>query len=117
MAHIYPSVCSKKVIHIAARAGVRPSTKDPKLYFTTIIDGTFNLLDACCYHKVGRFTFASSSSVYGVNKNVPFSESDALERTISLYADISKAKALLGYESQTPIKLGIKKYVEWLKMT
>jgi nucleoside-diphosphate-sugar epimerase len=52
-----------------------------------------------------------------VNKNVPFSESDALERAISPYADISKAKALLGYESQTPIKLGIKKYVEWLKMT
>jgi UDP-glucuronate 4-epimerase len=75
-----------QVIHIAARAGVRPSIKDPKLYFTTNIDGTFNLLDACRYHQVGRFTFASSSSVYGVNKKVPFSELDALERTISPYA-------------------------------
>jgi UDP-glucuronate 4-epimerase len=74
------------VIHIAARAGVRPSIKDPKLYFTTNIDGTFNLLDACRYHGVKRFTFASSSSVYGVNKKVPFAESDALERTISPYA-------------------------------
>jgi len=74
------------VIHIAARAGVRPSIKDPKLYFTTNIDGTFNLLDACRYHEVKRFTFASSSSVYGVNKKVPFAESDALERTISPYA-------------------------------
>ena len=74
------------IIHIAARAGVRPSIKDPKLYFTTNIDGTFNLLDACRYHGVKRFTFASSSSVYGVNKKVPFAESDALERTISPYA-------------------------------
>jgi UDP-glucuronate 4-epimerase len=75
-----------QVIHIAARAGVRPSIQDPKLYFTTNIDGTFNLLDACVYHKVPRFTFASSSSIYGINKKVPFSESDPVERTISPYA-------------------------------
>ncbi len=75
-----------QVIHLAARAGVRPSIKDPKLYFTTNIDGTFNLLDACVYHKVPRFTFASSSSIYGINKKVPFSETDLIERTISPYA-------------------------------
>jgi len=63
-----------------------PSIQDPKLYFTTNIDGTFNLLDACRYHEVSRFTFASSSSVYGTNKKVPFSESDPIERTISPYA-------------------------------
>jgi len=74
------------VVHLAARAGVRPSIIDPKLYFTTNIDGTFNLLDACRYHKVPRFVFASSSSVYGVNKKVPFAESDPVERTISPYA-------------------------------
>jgi UDP-glucuronate 4-epimerase len=74
------------VIHLAARAGVRPSIKNPKLYFTTNIDGTFNLLDACRYHSVPKFTFASSSSVYGVNKKIPFAETDALERTISPYA-------------------------------
>lgn len=75
-----------QVIHIAARAGVRPSIQDPKLYFTTNIDGTFNLLDACRYHGVTRFTFASSSSVYGINEKVPFAETDTLERTISPYA-------------------------------
>jgi UDP-glucuronate 4-epimerase len=48
------------VVHLAARAGVRPSISEPKLYFTTNIDGTFNLLDACKYHKVPRFVFASS---------------------------------------------------------
>lgn len=75
-----------QVVHIAARAGVRPSLENPKLYFTTNIDGTFNLLDACRYHSVRRFTFASSSSVYGVNKKVPFAETDSIERTISPYA-------------------------------
>jgi UDP-glucuronate 4-epimerase len=65
---------------------VRPSIEEPKLYFTTNIDGTFNLLDACRYHKVPRFVFASSSSVYGVNKKVPFAEGDPIERTISPYA-------------------------------
>jgi UDP-glucuronate 4-epimerase len=74
------------VIHLAARAGVRPSIQSPKLYFTTNIDGTFNLLDACRHHKVNDFIFASSSSVYGVNEKVPFAETDALIRTISPYA-------------------------------
>ncbi|MDA7930168.1 GDP-mannose 4,6-dehydratase [Akkermansiaceae bacterium] len=74
------------VIHLAARAGVRPSIQSPKLYFTTNIDGTFNLLDACRHHEVQDFIFASSSSVYGVNEKVPFAETDALTRTISPYA-------------------------------
>ncbi len=74
------------VVHLAARAGVRPSIIEPKLYFTTNIDGTFNLLDACKYHKVPRFVFASSSSVYGVNEKVPFAENDPISRTISPYA-------------------------------
>ncbi len=74
------------VVHLAARAGVRPSISNPKLYVTTNIDGTFNLLDACRHHGVAQFVFASSSSVYGVNQKVPFSETDPLIRTISPYA-------------------------------
>ncbi len=74
------------VFHLAARAGVRPSIDDPKLYFTTNIDGTFNLLDACRHFGTKRFVFASSSSVYGINRKAPFSESDPIERTISPYA-------------------------------
>lgn len=74
------------VVHLAARAGVRPSISNPKLYFTTNIDGTFNLLDACRHYRVTHFVFASSSSVYGINKKVPFSEADPIERTISPYA-------------------------------
>lgn len=74
------------VFHLAARAGVRPSIANPRLYFSTNMDGTLNLLEACRHHDVKFFVFASSSSVYGVNKKVPFAESDPIERTISPYA-------------------------------
>lgn len=74
------------VIHLAARAGVRPSISDPELYLDTNIKGTFHLLDAATRSGVERFIFASSSSVYGVNPKVPFSEEDALLATISPYA-------------------------------
>lgn len=74
------------VIHLAARAGVRPSLLDPRLYVSTNVDGTLNMLEECRKHGIGRFVFASSSSVYGVNEKVPFSEKDLIQRTISPYA-------------------------------
>jgi UDP-glucuronate 4-epimerase len=75
-----------RVFHLAARAGVRPSIADPRLYFSTNMDGTLNLLEACRARGVRDFIFASSSSVYGVNTKVPFAETDAIGRTISPYA-------------------------------
>jgi UDP-glucuronate 4-epimerase len=75
-----------KVFHLAARAGVRPSISDPRLYVSTNVDGTLNLLEACRKNGVKHFVFASSSSVYGVNKKVPFAEDDLIQRTISPYA-------------------------------
>ena len=74
------------VIHLAARAGVRPSIEAPELYIDTNIKGTFHLLEAAKRHGVKRFVFASSSSVYGVNKKVPFAEEDPILQTISPYA-------------------------------
>ena len=74
------------VFHLAARAGVRPSIANPRLYFSTNMDGTLNLLEASRHHGVKFFVFASSSSVYGVNTKVPFSETDLIQRTISPYA-------------------------------
>ena len=74
------------VIHLAARAGVRPSIERPELYIDTNIKGTFNLLEACKRTGCRKFVFASSSSVYGVNKKVPFCETDAILQTISPYA-------------------------------
>jgi UDP-glucuronate 4-epimerase len=74
------------VIHLAARAGVRPSIEQPELYLDTNIKGTFHLLEAARRTGCGHFVFASSSSVYGVNKKVPFAESDPILQTISPYA-------------------------------
>jgi UDP-glucuronate 4-epimerase len=74
------------VIHLAGRAGVRPSIDAPELYIDTNIKGTFHLLEGCKRHRVSRFVFASSSSVYGVNKKVPFAETDPILQTISPYA-------------------------------
>jgi UDP-glucuronate 4-epimerase len=74
------------VVHLAARAGVRPSIREPRLYIETNITGTFNLLEAARQHGVRRFVNASSSSVYGVLKTVPFHEGLCLNQTISPYA-------------------------------
>jgi UDP-glucuronate 4-epimerase len=74
------------VFHLAARAGVRPSIQHPQLYFDTNVNGTLHLLEAARMTGVQRFVFASSSSVYGINKSVPFSEDLHLTQTISPYA-------------------------------
>ena len=74
------------IIHLAARAGVRPSLKDPQLYIDTNITGTHHLLEAAHQHGIGRFLFASSSSVYGLAKKVPFTEDLPLPQTLSPYA-------------------------------
>lgn len=75
-----------RVIHLAARAGVRPSILEPELYLQTNINGTFNLLRAAVAHGCRQFVFASSSSVYGLARTVPFSEEQALPQTLSPYA-------------------------------
>ena len=74
------------IVHLAARAGVRPSIQDPQLYCDTNVAGTLHLLEAARVAGVKRFIFASSSSVYGISKTVPFSEDQHLTQTISPYA-------------------------------
>ncbi len=74
------------VVHLAARAGVRPSIGNPQLYYDTNVSGTLHLLEAARAKDVQRFIFASSSSVYGISKTVPFSEELHLTQTISPYA-------------------------------
>jgi UDP-glucuronate 4-epimerase len=74
------------IVHLAARAGVRPSILEPKLYIDANITGTWHLLEAARHCHVPRFICASSSSVYGVLKTVPFREDMALTQTISPYA-------------------------------
>jgi UDP-glucuronate 4-epimerase len=74
------------IMHLAARAGVRPSIAHPHLYYDTNVAGTLHLLEAARATGVRRFIFASSSSVYGVCKTIPFSEDFHLTQTISPYA-------------------------------
>ena len=84
------------VVHLAAMAGVRPSIEDPGLYYDVNINGTFNVLDACAKHRP-KIILASSSSVYGNNKTVPFSESDTVDRPISPYAATKKMNEIMAY--------------------
>ncbi|HWO02394.1 MAG TPA: GDP-mannose 4,6-dehydratase [Blastocatellia bacterium] len=74
------------VVHLAARAGVRPSLEDPLAYEESNVRGTYSLLEAARRHDVTRFVFGSSSSVYGVNSKVPFSEDDPVDHPISPYS-------------------------------
>jgi len=74
------------VAHLAARAGVRPSIQQPQLYYDTNVGGTLHLLEGARMSGVQRFIFASSSSVYGAAKKVPFSEEEHLTQTLSPYA-------------------------------
>jgi len=83
------------IVHLAARAGVRPSIEQPMLYCDVNINGTMVLLEAAKKHKVDKFVFASSSSVYGNNEKVPFSENDNVDFPISPYAATKKACELI----------------------
>ncbi|HEV8204868.1 MAG TPA: GDP-mannose 4,6-dehydratase [Pyrinomonadaceae bacterium] len=83
------------IIHLAARAGVRPSLSEPQLYTETNINGTLNLLELARQHNINQFVFGSSSSVYGINAKVPFGEDDPIRQPISPYAATKGAGELL----------------------
>ena len=85
------------VVHLAARAGVRPSLRQPVLYEEVNCVATLHLLEAAVSHGAPRFLFASSSSVYGTNSKLPFSEEDPIARPISPYATTKRAGELHVY--------------------
>jgi UDP-glucuronate 4-epimerase len=85
------------IVHLAARAGVRPSIEQPRLYQEVNVAGTQNMLEFCRTREIRQFVFASSSSVYGVNGNVPWSEDEAVLRPISPYASTKVSSELLGH--------------------
>lgn len=85
----------EKIVHLAARAGVRPSIKQPLLYSEVNVQGTLNLLEIIKDSGVEHFIFGSSSSVYGINSRIPFSEDDRLDKPISPYAVSKIAGELL----------------------
>lgn len=83
------------IVHLAARAGVRPSIKQPLLYADVNVNGTVVMLEAARKHNIKKFIFGSSSSVYGNNKKIPFSEKDNVDLPISPYAATKKACELI----------------------
>jgi len=85
------------VVHIAARAGVRPSIENPLLYEDVNVKGTINLLEKAKEHNIKQFVFASSSSVYGVNPRTPWSEDDYVLNPISPYAATKVSCELIGH--------------------
>lgn len=85
------------IVHIAARAGVRPSIENPLLYEDVNVKGTINLLEKAKDHNVKQFVFASSSSVYGVNPRTPWSEDDYVLNPISPYAATKVSCELIGH--------------------
>ena len=94
---IFTRFSPTKVVHLAARAGVRPSLAEPVLYEETNIKGTLQLLEVARRYGVEKLVFGSSSSVYGENAKVPFSEADPVPGPISPYAATKAAGELLAY--------------------
>lgn len=85
------------VVNLAAQAGVRYSIENPDVYLQSNVIGFYNILEACRHHPVQHLIYASSSSVYGANKKVPFSESDFVDEPVSLYAATKKSNELMAY--------------------
>ncbi len=87
----------EQICHLGAQAGVRYSLEKPFVYEKSNILGTLNLLELCRHNEIKSFIFASSSSVYGTNKKIPFSESDITDNPISLYAATKKSTELMAH--------------------
>ena len=85
------------VVNLAAQAGVRYSIENPDVYIQSNIIGFFNILEACRHNLVDHLVYASSSSVYGSNKKVPFEESDFVDHPVSLYAATKKSNELMAH--------------------
>lgn len=94
---IFKDFAPQIVVNLAAQAGVRYSIDNPDAYIQSNIVGFFNVLEACRYYPVEHLVFASSSSVYGGNKKVPFSTGDKAEQPVSLYAATKKSNELMAY--------------------
>ncbi|MBQ9926545.1 MAG: NAD-dependent epimerase [Lachnospiraceae bacterium] len=97
MFHIFEEYKPDIVVNLAAQAGVRYSIDNPDAYIQSNLVGFFNILEACRNFPVEHLVFASSSSVYGGNKKVPFSTEDQVDKPVSLYAATKKSNELMAY--------------------
>ncbi|MCE0812373.1 NAD-dependent epimerase [Buttiauxella sp. S04-F03] len=97
MAELFAKEKFDRVIHLAAQAGVRYSIDNPHAYADSNLVGHLNVLEGCRHYKVGHLLYASSSSVYGLNRKLPFSTDDTVDHPISLYAATKKANELMSH--------------------
>lgn len=97
MAELFEQEQFERVIHLAAQAGVRYSIEAPFDYIDSNLVGMATILEGCRHNKVQHLTYASSSSVYGMNDKIPFSETDNVDQPVSLYAATKKANELMAH--------------------
>jgi UDP-glucuronate 4-epimerase len=97
IAQLFKEEQFQRVIHLAAQAGVRYSLEAPFDYVDSNLVGMMTILEGCRHNKVDHLVYASSSSVYGMNAKIPFSESDAVDHPVSLYAATKKANELMAH--------------------
>lgn len=94
---IFEDVKPEAVVHLAAQAGVRYSLENPRAYIDTNIIGTFNVMDLAREHAVGHLLMASTSSVYGANEEMPFTETEKADTPLTIYAATKKANEMMGH--------------------
>ena len=97
MSRLFEAEKFQRVVHLAAQAGVRYSLVNPHAYIESNINGFTNILEGCRHHRVEHLVFASSSSVYGGNTRLPFSEHDNVDHPVSLYAATKKSNELMAH--------------------
>ncbi|MGC1001112.1 NAD-dependent epimerase [Pantoea agglomerans] len=97
MASLFDQQKFQRVIHLGAQAGVRYSIENPHAYADSNLTGQLNILEGCRHHKIEHLLYASSSSVYGLNRKMPFSTEDSVDHPVSLYAATKKANELMSH--------------------
>ncbi|MDM2744852.1 MULTISPECIES: NAD-dependent epimerase [Citrobacter] len=97
MTELFASGHFERVIHLAAQAGVRYSLENPHAYADSNLTGFLNILEGCRHNKIQHLLYASSSSVYGLNRKMPFSTDDSVDHPVSLYAATKKANELMAH--------------------
>ena len=95
--HVFKTYRPDIVVNLAAQAGVRYSITNPDAYIESNLIGFYNILEACRHHEVSHLVYASSSSVYGSNKKVPYSTDDKVDNPVSLYAATKKSNELMAH--------------------
>jgi UDP-glucuronate 4-epimerase len=105
MAELFRREKFDRVIHLAAQAGVRYSLENPQAYVDSNVTGTLNVLEGCRHNGVQHLVFASTSSVYGLNTNMPFSVHRGVDHPLSLYASTKKANELMAHNYAALFKL------------